>query len=472
MKIGILGNTNNYLLLFAMSLRQLGQDVILVVTEKDLLHRPEGRYPEFKEKYPSWIIDASHLTEWDFMSLHPQLGALLDQVAGCDVFILNSYCVSLLPLLNRPGIAFLTGSDLSHYANFESIQARTQNWDSTYAAAPTGKMKIEQLTAFIQRQRDGIRCAVAVRYMPQGLIPADDNLLKELDVSASKRIFLAPAELELVESKPAPHNRPLRIFCATRLTWKGPIEPGRSTLDYKGSDIMIQGLGMFYRETSTKLDIRLVRKGLHVSELQEIIMQEGIADQVTWLDEMSLNQVWKEFEQCDIVFEQLANSALGMAGLDALATGRPVIGNARPEIFEHIVGEVSAMCQAKTPEEVCSQLKRLVFDKDERERVGVASRTYVEKYFNPRDAAEIIIQILKNALSDSNSQISHGTAHSFYLQRIDSIQQDLLHAQEELMKITPRSYILRKVFQGIVAFSSWVRKHLNIRNTTDTKGLL
>ena len=53
-------------------------------------------------------------------------------------------------------------------------------------------------------------------------------------------------------------------------------------------------------------------------------------------------------------------------------------------MFEDLFGEPSPICQAKTPEEVCAQLKRLVYDPVERESVGLAGRSYVEKYFNPK----------------------------------------------------------------------------------------
>lgn len=433
MRIGILGNTNNYPLMLAMVLRKFGCDVTLVLTEKDILNRPEGRYPEFKDKYPSWIIDASQLTEWDFISLSPSLSTILDQVSNCDAFVLNSYCVSLLPLLGAPGVAFLTGSDLSHYANPESVQARIHGWDSTYAASPEAQLTLRQLNDLVHRQREGIRQAVAVRYMPRGIVPRDDKLLEEIGVPDSNRIFMAPAELERVKLAPAPHNQPVRVFCATRLTWKGPIDPGRSPLDYKGSDIMVHGIGQFYRETGMKLDIHLVRKGFHIEELQDIINEEGLSDQITWSDVMPLTQVWDEFAKADIVFDQLSDSAIGMAGLDAMATGRPVIGNARPEVFEDLFEGPSPICQARTPEEVCAQLKRLVYDPAERERIGLAGRNYVEKYFNPQNAGKTILEILQSALTDSKDQTSRRLAHSYYLQRLDTLQHEVLSSQHEVL---------------------------------------
>jgi len=354
MKIGFFGNTNNYPFMLAQALREFGHEVLFVITSQELLNRPESRYPELKEHYPDWIVDAAHLNEWDMITLSPRLATVLDLLSACDALILNSTGPSLWPLLRSPAIALLTGSDLDHYANFATVEVRSASWDPAYKASAEGQMNLNLLREFIERQRDGIREALAVRYMPRGLVPAGDTMLDELGVRDAKRVFLPSAELELVTPTPARHNNLARIFCATRLTWKLPIEPGRSLLDYKGSDIMIRGLGLFYRQTGVRLDVQLVRKGLHVAETEQLIVEEGLTDQVTWSNEMSLTEVWAEFARCDIVIEQLADGAIGGAGLDAMAAGRPVIGNARREMFEDYFGQHSPICQAQTAEEVCA----------------------------------------------------------------------------------------------------------------------
>src|SRR5260370_23168213 len=103
---------------------------------------------------------------------------------------------------------------------------------------------------------------------------------------------------------------------------------------------------------------------------------------------MSLTEVWSQFARCDVVIEQLANSVMGLAGSDAMAAGRPVIGNSRPEI----VREGLPLCQAGTAEEVYAQLKRLVFDPDERERMGVLGRAFVEGHCRPQRAAPTLLR--------------------------------------------------------------------------------
>jgi hypothetical protein len=394
MKIGFFGNTNNYPLMLAEAFRKLGHEVLMVLAQAEPLHRPESRYAEFQTGYPDWIIDASHLTDSDFIRLDSRIAPVLKVLASCDALVLNYVGPSLLPMLRRPAIAQLTGSDLDYYANPTMLSARTACWTPSYTLSAEGQKELRTLMDFIKRQRDGIRDAVAVRCLPRGLVPVGDKILDEIGVTDEKRFFMPTAGLERIELNPAPRNLPVRVFCATRLTWKHPIQPGQSTLDYKGSDIMVRGLGLFYRETKTQLDIQLVRKGLHVAELEALIAEEGLTDQVTWSNEMSLTQVWAEFGRCDIVIEQLANSMIGMAGWDAMASGRPVIGNLQPEVFAEFK-EAAPVCQAKTPEEVAAWLNQLVFNPEERERLGRSGRRYAEAYLSSLSVAQTCLQYLR-----------------------------------------------------------------------------
>jgi hypothetical protein len=397
MKIGLFGNSNNAMYFIAEGLHLLGQEAVLIVTSKELLDRPESYEPVFRSGYPDWIIDTSELQEEDYFDLSPNLEPVIHELSSCDALLLNSVGPSLLQTLDGPAIVFLTGSDLEYYANPKMIEARTQSCSRDFIESVEGQRQIRTMADFIQRQRQGIQTAIGVRYFPRGLVPAGDELLDELGVRDDKRFFLGAVD-HRIKWVPAPHNQPVRVFCATRLTWKLPIDVGRSSLDYKGSDIMIRGLAQFYRATGTRLDIQLVRKGLHVRDLEILIGEQGLADQVTWSDEMSLIELQDRFAKSDIVIEQLGGSIVGGAGIRAMAVGRPVIGNAHPEMFEAPSGEPDPICRAKTPEEVCSHLKRLVFDPNERERIGRAARQYVMQHYTNLAAAQFCIWRFEKAL--------------------------------------------------------------------------
>jgi len=143
---------------------------------------------------------------------------------------------------------------------------------------------------------------------------------------------------------------------------------------------------------------------------------------------MSLAEVWAEFARCDIVIEQLATGAIGGAGLDAMAAGRPVIGNARREMFEDYFGQHSPICQAQTAEEVCAQLKRLVSNPAKREKIGMHGRRFVEEHCSPQHAAQTCLERLQPANSDQWT----GTGHRYYLQRCYDDRKALLCSQQVL----------------------------------------
>jgi hypothetical protein len=170
-------------------------------------------------------------------------------------------------------------------------------------------------------------------------------------------------------------------------------------------------------------------------------MEENIAEQVTWLDEMSLTAFRKEISLSDIILEQFGGSMIGGVGMEAMASGRPVIGNLRPEIL----GDSMPVCQARTPEEICAQLERLVFDPQERERVGKAGREYVEKHANIDEFARKCLSYLEVSLSNQNKSIlSMHAGLSYYLQQRHTLYEEktTLEAREAELREYLKSYTL------------------------------
>lgn len=388
MKIGFFGNTNNYPFMLARGMRMMGHDVLFLVDRSEPLHRPECRYKNISLPYPDWIKQVDELKAKDYVLSTRGTKRVIELLKSCDAVVLNWWGPCLLPLIGRPGIALLTGADLQYCANWETIQrmALEKTWKPLFIRQYLYKK-------LIPAQRAGIKSAVAVSYFTKGLIPDGDQLLEEIGVQDRQRMFFQMTDVDLIEPQPLPHNQPLRVFCATRFTWKKP-SLGCSELDYKGSDIMIRGLARFCQTTGTRLNIRFVKKGLHVAESMRLVEEEGLANQVTWLDEMTQKELYKEIEEADIIFEHFGKGVIGMAGLDAMAMGRPVIGNGRPDIFDEEFGVPTAVCQATTVEEIVKQLERLVADPAERERAAQRARDYVCKFFSPERAAKICLERL------------------------------------------------------------------------------
>lgn len=368
--------------MLAEALRRRQIEVLFIVDSKEPLHRPEFRCEEIKYPYPEWIREIC-LNPKDLVLHSHKKREAVTLLRSCDAVVLNGYGPSLHSRIHKPALVMLTGSDLEVMADYYAPQRLSFK----------GKLALKLLT---YHQRQGIKGAKLVNYFPPGVVPNGDRLLEELGISSNQRIYFQMTDTHSLKPEPLPHNSPIRIFCATRFMWVKPVPTGYTDLDYKGSDIMIRGLALFWKKFRTQLDVQFVEKGLHIEQAKELIRELCIEHYITWHKEMSQSQVYDEIRKADIILDQFGTSCPGMAALDAMALGRPVIANARIEIMEAALGTSTAICHATTPTEVCMQLERLVFDKEERESVAKKSRKFVEEYHSSDLLADFLIGILQS----------------------------------------------------------------------------
>ena len=126
----------------------------------------------------------------------------------------------------------------------------------------------------------------------------------------------------------------------------------------------------------------------------KLISSEGLDKITTWHNEMTQADIWQQYAEADVIFEQFGDGIVAMAGLEAMASGRPLIANGRPDVFEPLLGESSPICQAIEPEDVCRHLEKLAQDTDYRKSLGLRSREWVERHFTPDAAARRILSRL------------------------------------------------------------------------------
>jgi hypothetical protein len=394
-KVGFVGNANNYPFMLARALRKLGHEVCFIVTAGTRLDRPESRYADIVEPYPDWIHELAleNPLDWIRPEKHGERQRIIELLSGCDWVVANQLGCSLLPWIRRPALALLTGVDLIVYCDWATASKQAAQVVSRTPVRRWVRAQIirAQFLELIRRQRAGIRGAVLVRFFSRGLFPDGDRMLDQLKVDAARRVFLRMTDTSLIACAEPPANPLPRVFCGARLNWVRPIPDGWCEMDYKGTDIMVRGMGLFHRRSGLCLDIRLVKKGLHVAETMALLESEGIADQVTWCDELDHHRYFEECRNADIVFDQVGNSISGMVTLESMALGRPVIANGRIDLLEGPWASDSPLCQAATAEEVCAQLQRLVPDAALRREVGLASRRFVEQHFSADAAAKFCL---------------------------------------------------------------------------------
>lgn len=384
MRIGIFGNTNNYPLLLAMGLRELGVDVALVVNRKERLHRPESKYPEWKQGYPNWIKDCSDVGEEDWVAASPRLRDVINFLtAGSQGLVLNDLGPSLLEFCALPAVALLTGSDLSYYGNVRTVDVRWEGSSPDFRRSAGARLEIRRWHEFIARQRAGIESAKAVSAPLPGLVPAIDDLLREIGVADARRDFFYLSDVANAVPRATARNQRLRLVNGARLNWKKPLPAGFSSQDHKGTDTLLFGFAEFVA-SGGDAELVLFRKGLHVPETEALARALGIASRIIWRDEMSLRDFYAELSEADIVCDQLGESFPGLVALDAMALGIPVIANFQPEIMGRYFPEPVAACQARTPSEVANHLATLAESESARAAAGEAGREFARTHLSPR----------------------------------------------------------------------------------------
>lgn len=405
MKIGFLGNANNGPFMMARAIQSLGHEVVFVIDSVHRLNRPESRYKDITQPYPSWVVDCSPLDLWQYPPDLSQIEKVVQILKECDAVVLNEFGLCLGGRIGKPAFALLTGTDIEvladhRYADFitggldepADLPGRLRFWGRRFRQRGLRN----HLLNLINAQRDAIHHAVGVHYFPKGMLPNAERLLAEIGVDDDRRVFFFPAEMRH-EYATYPDNRTLRLLNVARITWRKPRDHFICELDYKGTDVLIRGLGLLVRESKIPIEIRLVKKGADLEMARHLIDEEGLAANVTWLEEMDHSKLYEEYKRADIVSDHFGQGSIAGGALDAMAVGRPVIANGSPEIFRKALGEAPPICHATTAEEVNDQLLRLAADRDLRESIGKQSRLYVEKYCDPVLGARIILEKLSHA---------------------------------------------------------------------------
>jgi hypothetical protein len=111
---------------------------------------------------------------------------------------------------------------------------------------------------------------------------------------------------------------------------------------------------------------------------------EGLAVELVLMEGRPNKEVREAMQQVDIFAEQLIFSMYAMSGIEAMASGLPVLVNLETEVYTRPFRRYSFLdeCPAVStvPESITSNLRRLVTEPALRETLGRAGRAYVEKY--------------------------------------------------------------------------------------------
>lgn len=398
MKIGFVCNTNNYPFALALAMRRQGADAVAIIDSLSPLHRPEFRFPAEDIGYGEWVIDLAPLRLWDAVFPTPRHRTAQRVLRGCDAIVATGVGIGLAAQLGKPLFAIAAGSDLDVMADEEHLRTLTMAAGGTLSERMSGLAKAWFLRRLAPWQQLGFSSAVGVEYTLPGLLPHGDALLDRFGVAPARRHAFMLVDLEKVKRRPLPQNRRLRVLGMARLQWVKPFPPGFTVLDDKANNNLLIGIAQYRQRRRAHLELRLPRKGQHVAQTERLVHELGLQDIVTWLPEMGQKEFSEEVAAADIVVDTLGEGTIGMGAREAMALGRPVIANGKPEIFAGHLGEPLPVAQARSPAEVAAQLEALD-QREARQQLADRARAFAERYFSAERAAATILSLFDDELA-------------------------------------------------------------------------
>ena len=389
-KIAFVGNMNNMPYMFSKEMRKKNENVTLYVDAPPdfKLDRPEAYDKTLSYPYPGWIKEIQPTGIKSFHKLRLTnffYKKLIRELNTYDVIVLNGVWIALASYLDKKVkiYSLCAGYEIDTLSDLRNTDNLVKNaLKKSRLLYPFKSLLHFYYKRAIKQYRKGIALSHGINYYPTGISKRGDEIIADVKGDKDyKRLELRGFPTDDFTYSEADINKDkFTILNFTRFYF---VDEDHAN---KRNDIMLEGIGLFLKEINFKENVEILffDKGDEQSliKAREIIRRQGYSNLVTWLDEISQDELFNDIvPRCDVVFDQLWAQWIG-AGAFVMAMGRPVIANGRPEIFELLTGEVSPVCQATTSEEVCFWLKKLYFDRTEINRIGLESKIYIQKHYS------------------------------------------------------------------------------------------
>ncbi len=122
----------------------------------------------------------------------------------------------------------------------------------------------------------------------------------------------------------------------------------------KGIDILIRAIKELGDDFQGKF--RIGGDGEHLREYQNLAKELGISDKITWLGELSREQVREEMQRCSFYVLPSRHETFGNVLLEAIACGKPVIAMDCGGPRDIVTEEVGVLCEADALTESLKQM--------------------------------------------------------------------------------------------------------------------
>ena len=382
-KIGFIGSMNAMPMQYALKFKEDGFDVKYVVesTQDKILMRPETYFKDITYPYPNWIKEIPfEKTLFKLFFNKYFTKKLRNEMSDRDVIFFNHYGHHVSRHFKDKiiKIALFSGADLDVQCNYDQISNSINKKDNVIVQY----LKKILLKISIDNYRKGIKSCDILSYFPVGMNGVGDKLIKEIMQGKSFidiRRYDANFKDIGVEYVGANKNEKLVICSAVRFLIETTEQ---NTFEYKGNDLIIKAIAKFYA-VNKNIEVHFVEKGPKedIAIAKKLCRDLGIDDIVIWHQQMSLDNLLELYKKSDVLFDQVGRHWLGGVGMYATYMGKPLIANARLDVFKEMWGEDIPILDASTVDEIYNHLINCQ-SFDYREEVGKASHLFAKENFD------------------------------------------------------------------------------------------
>lgn len=268
---------------------------------------------------------------------------------------------------------------------------------------PAFRNRDSGLAALVKKARPPVARAmnrvIRGRLRADVLLVADERTRSLLPVRARQHAVTATIIGVELGAWPAPDGQPghgARPYPAdpTRFLFTGRL------VDWKGVDILLESFARAAQQVPARLDI--VGDGPERARLQAQASRLGCAESVRFLGWRDPSGCARCLQACDVFLSAALLECGGIAVLEAMASGRPVIATAWGGHLDTVDPAAGILVDVSSPDALvdglASAMVRLAADPELRWRMGAAGRRLVEERYDWDKLADQRLRIYHQAV--------------------------------------------------------------------------
>jgi len=190
----------------------------------------------------------------------------------------------------------------------------------------------------------------------------------------------------------------LAVFKNIGLPRAGILSVGRLYMGLKGHDFVIRSMGLIRRDLRPTLTIVGEGSPAEKEGLMALAKEKGV--DIVLKDPIPEAELVKLYNTSQATACAYVREPFGIVAVESLACETPVVAVSEGGLLE-IVSDDSGILTARDGEEFSKALEEVVVDKKKAEDMGKAGRERIKRHFTWAKTANIILEVLERAASQS-----------------------------------------------------------------------